>query len=103
MVRKTLFLKHSPPHGIPKLRHREEKKKIIKLCIQKLKTIDDSESLLFKSVLITNTIRNIKQMDFSQTEFENRITKETEDEVTGITKTIEENCAGYQEQRKLNS
>ena len=42
-------------------------------------------------------------MDFSQTEFENRITKETEDEVPGITETIEENCAGYQEQRKLNS
>ena len=84
MVRKTLFIKHSPPQGIPKLRHKEEKKKLIKLCITKLKTIDDTESLLFKSVLITNTIRKIKQMDFSG--------KKTEDSIPPIPETEESMC-----------
>ena len=92
MVRKTLFIKHSPLQGIPKLRHKEEKKKLIKLCITKLKTIDDSESLLFKSVLITNTIRKIKQMDFIKIDFENPSAKKTEDSIPSIPEKGESNC-----------
>ena len=92
MVRKTLFIKHSPLQGIPKLRHKEEKKKLIKLCITKLKTIDDTESLLFKSVLITNTIRKIKQMDFIKLDFENPSGKKTEDSIPPIPETEESMC-----------
>jgi hypothetical protein len=91
MVRKTLFIKHSPPKGIPKLRHKEEKKRLIKLCFKKLKTIDDSESLLFKSVLITNTIRKIKQMDFIKTDFETPSAKKTEDSILSIPDKEESN------------
>ena len=69
MARSKLFLKQAPPQGIPKLRHKEEKKKIMKLCLKKLRTIDDTESLLCKSVLITNTIRKIRQTEDLQPEF----------------------------------
>ena len=62
MVRRALYIKHAPQNGIPKLRMKEEKKKIMKLCNKKLKLIDDSESTLFRSVLITNTIRKIKNL-----------------------------------------
>ena len=34
---------------------------MIKLCVKKLKTIEDTESLLCKSVLIVNTIRKLRQ------------------------------------------
>ena len=63
MARTKLFLTRAPPkvQVIPKLRHKEEKKKIIRLCLKKLKTIDDTESLLCKSVLIVNTIRKVRQ------------------------------------------
>jgi hypothetical protein len=40
MARTKLFLNQGPPkpQGIPKLRHKEEKKQMIKLCMKKLKT-----------------------------------------------------------------
>ena len=65
MTRIKLFLNQEPPklQGIPKLRHKEEKKKIIKLCLKKLRTIEDTESFLCKAVLITNTIRKIRQVN----------------------------------------
>ena len=65
MGKTELFMKQAPNkvQGIPKLRGKEEKKKIIKLCLKKLSTIDDTESLLCKAVLITNTIRSIKQFN----------------------------------------
>eukprot|EP00091_Calanus_sinicus_P009994 TRINITY_DN23222_c0_g1_i1.p2 TRINITY_DN23222_c0_g1~~TRINITY_DN23222_c0_g1_i1.p2 ORF type:complete len:102 (-),score=31.95 TRINITY_DN23222_c0_g1_i1:102-407(-) len=99
MVRKTLLIKHSPPQGIPKLRHKEEKKKMIKLSITKLKTIDDSESLLFKSVLITNTIRKIKQMDFMETDFENAAAMEAEDSIPPIPGNEESKKCGNRTRR----
>ena len=104
MVRKTLFIKHSPLRGLPKLRHKDEKKKLINLCIKKLKTIDDSESLLFKSVLITNTIRKIKQMDFIKTDFENLPAKKTEDSIPSIPEKVESKCveAEHSDSDKFN-
>ena len=63
MARTKLFLNKAPPkvQGIPKLRHKEEKKVMLKMCMKKLKRIVDTESLLCKSVLIVNTIRNLRQ------------------------------------------
>ena len=65
MARTKLFINQGPPklQGIPKLRHKEEKKQMIKLCMKKLKTIEDTESLLCKSVLIVNTIRKIRKIN----------------------------------------
>ena len=63
MGRTQLFISKEQTKGIPKLRHKEEKKKLIKLCLRKLKTIDDTEELLCKAVLITNTIRSIRQFN----------------------------------------
>ena len=46
--------------GIPKLRQKEEKKIVMKMCLKKLRTIDDPESLLCKAVLINNTMNWLK-------------------------------------------
>ena len=63
MARTKLFINQGPPklQGIPKLRHKEEKRKMMKLCMKKLGTIEDTELLLCKSVLIVNTIRKIRK------------------------------------------
>ena len=63
MARTKLFLNKptTKVQGIPKLRHKEEKKVMLKMCMKKLKRIVDTESLLCKSVLIVNTIRNLRQ------------------------------------------
>ena len=94
MAKTKLFLKQTPHklQGIPKLRHKEEKRRIIALCLNKLRTIEDTESLLCKAVLITNTIRNIRQnssevIDFYRTENEEEaVDIDTKEEI------ITENC-----------
>ena len=39
----------------------EERKRILKICINKLKSIQDPESVLCRSVLINNTLRSIQE------------------------------------------
>ena len=46
--------------GVPKYRHREERKKILKMCVKKLRSIDDPETFLCRSVLINNTLKQIQ-------------------------------------------
>ena len=41
-------------------RHREQRKRIIKMCVQKLRDIDDPETVLCRAVLINNTFRTLK-------------------------------------------
>lgn len=41
-------------------RHRDQRKKIIKMCVQKLRDIDDPETVLCRAVLINNTFRTLK-------------------------------------------
>lgn len=42
-------------------RLREERKRILKICINKLQRIQDPESVLCRSVLINNTLRSIQE------------------------------------------
>ena len=42
-------------------RLREERKKILKICVNKLQMIQDPESYLCRSVLINNTLKTIQQ------------------------------------------
>jgi len=44
-----------------KQKMRDERKKILKICINKLQMIQDPESYLCKSVLINNTLKSIQQ------------------------------------------
>ena len=44
-----------------KLRIREERKRVIKICVSKLQTIQDPESYLCKSVLINNTLKSMQR------------------------------------------
>jgi len=41
-------------------RQREQRKRIIKMCVQKLRDIDDPETVLCRAVLINNTFRTLK-------------------------------------------
>ena len=53
----------------PRLRQRDERKRVLKLSLAKLRRIDDAESCLRRSVLLNNTLR--------------RLQRETRDEKTG--------------------
>jgi len=41
-------------------KHREQRKKILKMCVQKLRDIDDPETVLCRAVLINNTFKTLK-------------------------------------------
>jgi len=41
-------------------REREKRKKILKMCVQKLRDIDDPETVLCRAVLINNTFKTLK-------------------------------------------
>ena len=41
-------------------RHKDQRKRIIKMCVQKLRDIDDPETVLCRAVLINNTFRTLK-------------------------------------------
>jgi len=41
-------------------RHRDQRKRIIKMCVKKLRDIDDPETVLCRAVLINNTFRTLK-------------------------------------------
>ena len=65
MTRFQLFIEESKPEvlTVPKLRHKEEKNKILRMCHEKLKRIrTDREDGLSQSVLISNTIKVVKQV-----------------------------------------
>jgi len=46
--------------GLARDRTREQRKRIIKMCVQKLRDIDDPETVLCRAVLINNTFRTLK-------------------------------------------
>ena len=48
--------------GLPKLRHKEERKKILKMCVRKLQSIEDPENFLCRSVLINNTLKTLQNL-----------------------------------------
>ena len=45
----------------PKYRHKEEKRKLMKMTCKKLKRLEDPESVLCKAVLINNTLKYLQQ------------------------------------------
>merc|ERR1712194_261048 len=46
--------------GHPKYRHKEEKRKMLKMSFKKLQKMEDPESLLCKAVLINNTLNYLR-------------------------------------------
>ena len=57
-----VLAKRSTPHFAvrDKEREREKRKKILKMCVQKLRDIDDPETVLCRAVLINNTFKTLK-------------------------------------------
>ena len=55
-IKKTasIFVHHKP-------KPKEEKKRIYKMCLNKLQSIDNADSILCKTVLIKNTLRGIQK------------------------------------------
>ena len=63
MLTKSLHLRQRRPSMLshPKYRHKEEKRKLLKLSCRKLKKLSDPESVLCKAVLINNTLKYLQQ------------------------------------------
>ena len=63
MLTKSLHLRQRRPSMLshPKYRHKEEKRKLMKLTCRKLKKLEDPESVLCKAVLINNTLKYLQQ------------------------------------------
>jgi len=55
-----VLAKRSQPDFGMKDREREKRKKILKMCVQKLRDIDDPETVLCRAVLINNTFKTLK-------------------------------------------
>ncbi|CAH1967070.1 unnamed protein product [Acanthoscelides obtectus] len=53
--------KSRPPMISPKYRQKEERRKVLKISINKLKKIDDPEVSLCRSVLINNTMKKLQK------------------------------------------
>ena len=67
MLTKSLHLRQRRPSMLshPKYRHKEEKRKLLKLSCRKLKKLSDPESVLCKAVLINNTLKYLQQNQHS--------------------------------------
>ena len=63
MLTKSLHLRQKRPSMLshPKYRHKEEKRKLMKMTCRKLKKLSDPESVLCKAVLINNTLKYLQQ------------------------------------------
>ena len=63
MLTKSLHLHPRRPSMLshPKYRHKEEKRKLLKLSCRKLSKLADPESVLCKAVLINNTLKFLQQ------------------------------------------
>ena len=63
MLTKSLHIQQRRPSMLshPKYRHKEEKRKLLKLSCRKLKKLSDPESVLCKAVLINNTLKYLQQ------------------------------------------
>lgn len=64
-------------------KQREQRKKILKMCVQKLRDIDDPETVLCRAVLINNTFKTLKyaqrRMQLKKSEIKRRAAIEEED------------------------
>ena len=50
--------------GHPKYRHKEEKKKMLKMSLKKLEKMENTEEILRRTVLINNTMKRLKNNGF---------------------------------------
>ena len=55
-----VLAKRSTPYFGVREKEREKRKKILKMCVQKLRDIDDPETVLCRAVLINNTFKTLK-------------------------------------------
>jgi len=55
-----VLAKRSTPDFAVRDRDKEKRKKILKMCVQKLRDIDDPETVLCRAVLINNTFKSLK-------------------------------------------
>ena len=55
-----VLAKRSTPNFVMRDKEREKRRKILKMCVQKLRDIDDPETVLCRAVLINNTFKTLK-------------------------------------------
>ena len=66
----------------PKYRHKEEKRKLMKMTCKKLRTLEDPESVLCRAVLINNTLRHLQNSAHTSDNISGYHHKQTDSEVT---------------------
>ena len=60
---KSTEVKRPSMLGHPKYRAREERRRLLKLCQRKLRSIEDPEQILRRAVLINNTMKQLQARD----------------------------------------
>ena len=66
----------------PKYRHKEEKRKLMKMTCKKLRKLEDPESVLCRAVLINNTLRHLQNSAHNSDNISGHHHKQTDSEVT---------------------
>jgi len=56
----NVLAKRSTPDFVMRDKQREKRRKILKMCVKKLRDIDDPETVLCRAVLINNTFKTLK-------------------------------------------
>merc|ERR1712012_370373 len=56
----NVLAKRSTPNFVMRDKQREKRRKFLKMCVQKLRDIDDPETVLCRAVLINNTFKTLK-------------------------------------------
>ena len=85
--------------GHPKYRHKEEKKKMLKMSFKKLQKMEDPESLLCKAVLINNTLKYLQNKGVM---VNNNNTEDREDNIDDKTTTMDYNDTSDQKKEFYN-
>ena len=78
MAKSELLVLARATANVKRQRQKEERKQVLRICVNKLQKIQDPESFLCKSVLINNTFRNI-QLAHREAQRKARLKREREE------------------------
>jgi len=79
MAKSELMVLARATAHIKRQKQKEERKKVLRICVNKLQKIQDPESFLCKSVLINNTLKNI-QLEHREAQRKAKFKRERENE-----------------------
>ena len=81
MVKSELLVLAKATSTALRQKQKEERRRVVRLCVNKLQKMHDPESFLCRSVLINNTLKNI-QLDIKEAQRKSRLKRERPDDDT---------------------